>query len=261
MNEKFTLPSENDVHLKNAPVQEVICQLTFPPIIKLGLTIDPDFQDEIRDAYPLYERMINDMSVNDQMIKQLRFPSDQLNHSISNMNRNEKINIEQNFFAFSTTAYSTWDDFYPKIIKYFGIFAKYYSPAAFLRTGLRYVNLFTSDIIPDLKNRPLQDFFQQEFLGPIGSKTIDNPYLSAFSSTVKIHDTQDVLIRYGIGIKPDEKVLPDDKKNKFFYVDIDVSTNNTNEIESLSPILIEAHRLAYSALRWVVKNESISLLS
>lgn len=261
MNERFILPNEQDIHLSNAPIKEVICQLSFPPIVKLGLSVDPAYQDEIRDDYPLYDRMINDMSVNDQMIKQLRFPSDQLNHTISNIDHNEKINIEQNFFAFSTTAYSTWDDFYPKIIKNFGVFSKYYSPAAFLRTGLRYVNLFTSEIIPDLKNRPLHDFFQKEFLGPIGSKTIDNPYLSAFSSTFKIHDVQDILIQYGIGIKPDEKVLPDDKKNKLFYVDIDVSTNNTNEIESLEPILIEAHRLAYAALRWVVKDETISLLS
>lgn len=261
MNEKFILPDEQDVHLKNAPVKEVICQLSFPPIVKLGLSIDPAFQDEIRDNYPLYERLINDIVVNDQMVQQMKFPSDQLNHSLSNMDRNEKINIEQNFFAFSTTAYSTWDDFYPKVIKYFGIFAKHYSPAAFLRTGLRYVNLFTSDIIPDLKIRPLQDFFQQEFLGPVGPKTIDNPYLSAFSSTFKIHDAQDIQIRYGIGIKPEEAVLPDDKKNKFFYVDIDVSTRSVNEIAALSPILAEAHRLAHSALRWVVKDETVSLLS
>ncbi len=261
MREKFDLPEVKDVHLSKSPVSEVICQLRFPPIVKLGISIDPDFQDEIRTDYPYYDRLINDIVVNDQLVKKLQFPSDQLNHAFNNLNRTKKINITQNFIALSTTTYDTWNTFIPEISSVFEIFKKYYRPAAFTRTGLRYINFLTSDILPEMKDHSLSEFIKKDFLGPAANKTINNPNLLGFSSSLQIKDSQNITIQYGIGLSPEEQNPDITKQNRFFYIDTDVYQSENMELLDMDNILDEAHKLAYKALRWVVTDGTIEKLS
>lgn len=261
MEESFILPNIPDVHLSKPPVNEVICQLRFPPIVKLGISIDPDFQDEIRTDYPYYDRLINNSVVNDQIVKKLQFPSDQLNHEFVNQTQNQKINIMQNFIALSTTAYDTWDRFQPEISSVFNIFEKHYKPALFTRTGLRYINLLTSDILPGLYEQPLAEFINKDFLGPIADKMINNPNLLGYSSNLQITDRQDITIQYGIGAAWEEQSPDISRQNRYFYIDIDVYQSNKKDLASLDEILNEAHKIAYNALRLVVTDGTINSLS
>lgn len=37
------------------PLDEVICQLRFPPVLKIDTEVPAGFQEQIRDDYPFYE--------------------------------------------------------------------------------------------------------------------------------------------------------------------------------------------------------------
>ena len=45
-------PSSEDVRLKNAPLAEVICQVRFPPVLRIGSEQPADFQERIRGRFP-----------------------------------------------------------------------------------------------------------------------------------------------------------------------------------------------------------------
>ncbi len=48
-------PSANRVIFKRNPLKEVICQLRFPPILKIDSEIPANFQDLIRNEFPKYK--------------------------------------------------------------------------------------------------------------------------------------------------------------------------------------------------------------
>lgn len=50
------LPEFDRVIYEYNPLFEVVCQLTFPPILKISHQEPVEFQDEIRFQYPLVER-------------------------------------------------------------------------------------------------------------------------------------------------------------------------------------------------------------
>ncbi|MFM7713573.1 MAG: TIGR04255 family protein, partial [Microcystis sp.] len=50
------LPEFDRVIYEYNPLFEVVCQLTFPPILKISHQEPVEFQDEIRFQYPLFER-------------------------------------------------------------------------------------------------------------------------------------------------------------------------------------------------------------
>ena len=50
----MVFPNFERVVYKKNPLEEVICQLRFPPILRIDSGNAADFQDVIRQDYPLY---------------------------------------------------------------------------------------------------------------------------------------------------------------------------------------------------------------
>lgn len=48
-------PSKPDIPLKKAPLMEVVCQVRFPPILRINTEEPSEFQEEIRDRFPKIE--------------------------------------------------------------------------------------------------------------------------------------------------------------------------------------------------------------
>src|SRR5260370_1097479 len=51
----MTFPDSPRVIYNTNPLEEVICQLKFPPILKIESVPPATFQDEIRSTYPLFQ--------------------------------------------------------------------------------------------------------------------------------------------------------------------------------------------------------------
>ena len=54
--------SDREVY-ENNPLNEVICQIRYPAILRVAAETPSDFQEAIRDKYPMYEEKIPSLSL------------------------------------------------------------------------------------------------------------------------------------------------------------------------------------------------------
>src|SRR5215211_2072469 len=128
------------------PLVEVVCQFRFPPNLSIETELPANFQKNISKAYPLYteklELQIKMPEQADSEINQfinLPFPTiNRKNHQFLSSDEKWKINLTRDFIAFSTVAYTRWEEFKEHLISPFELFVKIYEPPFLTRIGLRY---------------------------------------------------------------------------------------------------------------------------
>ena len=134
------------------PLTEVICQLTFPPILEIAAEEPASFQKRIRDRYPLYEKLAEGPSLGGlpkevaEVVGSLSvFPKRQALHRFMAEDGQTEIRITSGFVSISTTAYRRWEDFRKEIDLAREATEQCYAPAFYTRIGLRYEDA----IVPD----------------------------------------------------------------------------------------------------------------
>ena len=51
----LNFPEKQEIKLKTAPLDEVICQVKFSPILSIAKELPTDFQEAIRNRFPGFE--------------------------------------------------------------------------------------------------------------------------------------------------------------------------------------------------------------
>lgn len=135
------------VKYNKSPLVEVIFQLRFPTILSINSKQPVDFQEKIRECYPLYQEEIeqqNELFIapdgNPAQIRQ----SQNKNYSFISADGLFKVNLTSSFIAISTMGYTQWEDFTRHIEFVVPLFEEEYRPAFYTRVGLRYVDAITS---------------------------------------------------------------------------------------------------------------------
>jgi uncharacterized protein (TIGR04255 family) len=123
------------------PLEAVICQLRFPPVLKIDAEVPAGFQEEIREDYPLYEpksplRLPAGLPPNlAQMILPL---GGQKIHEFASKDRTWSLNLQHEFLSLTCRAYERWELFRKQMESPFEALRKHYNPPFFTRIGLRY---------------------------------------------------------------------------------------------------------------------------
>jgi uncharacterized protein (TIGR04255 family) len=133
------------------PLDKVVCQLRFPPILRIDSDAPSAFQDAIRESYPLYqEKTVYQQEIAaglkpqfpQEVINQLTKTSVTKNHEFSSEDGMWKINLTRTFLAISTSGYKKWEEFKERFKSAIAALLDIYKPAFFTRTGLRYIDVF-----------------------------------------------------------------------------------------------------------------------
>jgi uncharacterized protein (TIGR04255 family) len=142
------LPKKDRVIYDNNPLQLVICQLRFPAMLRLNAEEPIDFQERIRDIYPLYsmgaeislipKEIIDQMSP--QMLAQLGATAIKSYEFVSS-DKNWTLVLTRDYMALSTLKYIRWEDFRNHLSAPLQALIDLYSPSFFTRIGLRYQDL------------------------------------------------------------------------------------------------------------------------
>jgi uncharacterized protein (TIGR04255 family) len=159
---------------QNNQLAEVICQLRFPEILTIGANLPVDFQEAIRDEFPVY-------SLNREM------PAPKITGAPGNFNIEKqtpinnykfasadgvwRVNMTSKFISLACTRYTSWEEFAKKLDKPLVAFIKTYKPAYFERVGLRYLNFFSRKAL-DLEGVPFAQLFSPCYLGPLGEDDV-----------------------------------------------------------------------------------------
>ena len=153
---------------------EVICQLRFPEILSIAAKLPVDFQEAIRDEFPVYSTRkempaprITGPPGNLSIEKQEPI----INYQFASADGVWRVNLTGKFISLACTQYTCWEDFAKKLDKPLVAFIKTYKPAYFERVGLRYVNFISRQML-DLEGVPFAELFSPCYLGPLGEEDV-----------------------------------------------------------------------------------------
>ena len=189
--------SEKRCIYQNNQIEEVICQLRFPEILKISVQPPVNFQEAIRDEFPQYssrkempapklEGTTGNMTIQKQ--------EPVTNHQFVSADGVWRVNLTGKFLSLACSRYTCWEDFARQLDKPLVAFIKTYQPAYFERIGLRYVNFFSRKAL-NLEGVPFRKMFRPAYLGPLMDEEISE------SGTVRCSVDLDTAIRNGCRVK------------------------------------------------------------
>lgn len=163
---------------------EVICQLRFPEILSVQASIPAQFQEVIRDEYPVY-------SVRKELPApkfsgtlgnlQLQKQAEVNNYQFASADGIWRVNLTSRFISLACSRYSCWEDFAKRLDKPLAAFIQIYRPAFYERVGLRYLNFISRQAL-SLENEPFRALIEAKYLGLLADEQFNE--MAATRSTV-----------------------------------------------------------------------------
>lgn len=210
------------------PLREVICQLRFPPILSIGNVEPADFQEAIRETFPLYAAKqetpaprIVGMGTPGAKVET---PPPIVNYNFISSDNCWKINLTRDFIALSTVRYRSWREFASKLDRPLAEFIRIYRPAFFARIGLRYVNIISRKAL-GLEGEPWSELLNSPYLGVLAEEDVEERMVGkcAMELELRLDNSCRAKIHSGPGMmKPNKSGVPEDQEQKFI-LDMDFS--------------------------------------
>lgn len=139
----MNLPEFERVIYKRNPLIEVVCQLRFPPILKISHQEPVELQDAIRFKYPLFETTRAQLpSEISQVVQQLGFPlQSDVVYNFKSEDQRWSLSLTKDFIALTTSSYERYEQFKQRLEEALEMFEGIYKPSFYTRIGLRYQDL------------------------------------------------------------------------------------------------------------------------
>lgn len=248
-------PESPKFHYKKNPLDRVICQIRFPPILKIDAESPSKFQELIRSDFPLYvEKQEILPSVSTQLgvfpqqnaLGMIPKPAVLKNHEFQTEDGTCIINLTRTFVSLTTTKYVSWSLLKPKIDTIIIAVREAYSIPFATRIGIRYIDIFDRERL-GVESHPWSELLKTECIGVLGSEFEQNVLSS--NSTFEI-ELADKVSRCRIATS---MVLNMQSQKKCFMLDSDFSTPQKTNYSDLNAKLDFLHLRASRLLRWVVK--------
>ena len=153
---------------------DVICQLRFPEILSISTELPAQFQEAIRDEFPLFSQRKEAPApkitgIPGQMTLENQKPT--VNYIFASADNVWRVNLTSKFISLSCNRYPGWEEFAHRLDKPLAAFIQIYKPAFFERVGLRYLN-FISRYALGLEGVPFRELFQPAYLGLLGEEDV-----------------------------------------------------------------------------------------
>lgn len=250
-------PEVERVKYNKSPLENVICQLRFPPILSIDSEIPYLFQNEIREQFPNYEEKVEvqqeinaaiNIGIGNPIVNPMAKVSTNKNHEFASEDGLWKINLTRTFMSISTTRYCTWEDFLQRLVVPLNTLLSIYQPAYFSRIGLRYVDVFCrSDI--GLAQSSWDELIQPCFLGLLGSEVATN--VNEMNNVYEIScEDQTSIIRIVTNL-----VRKMETNEQCFMMDSDVFTTEKVAVGNVTDKLQYLHDRASRLVRFAITDK------
>lgn len=142
-------PDYERVIYERNPLNEVLCQLRFPSILKVTSQQPVEFQEVIRTDYPILNikrpvelpvpNQTPELTTILESLEQM-LASDTL-YTFTSEDSQWQVSLSKDFIGLSTKSYKKYEDFREKFRHVLEIFEKLYKPSSYIRIGLKYQDL------------------------------------------------------------------------------------------------------------------------
>jgi len=247
----LNFPSKSDVQLENAPLAEVVCQVRFPPILRISAEEPTAFQERIRDAFPLVDlEHAFVLRVPGPGAKET--PSAEPKASIYRFHTPDKqttISLAADFYAVSTTAYTHWRDFARVLGMVHEAAVQVYRPAYATRIGLRYINRLTLQSTGCQTIADLLSVLRAKLTAPIR-----NP---AWGEAVEMHCR--LVLPNGPARLTMGTVFETQGDEPAFVLDLDYFEEGRLDLGGLIERCARYNEVIYRAFRWAIREDKLEI--
>ncbi|MCO6512164.1 MAG: TIGR04255 family protein [Aridibacter famidurans] len=246
----MSIPTSERVVFQNNPIVEVVCQLSFPPILRIESELPATLQEGIRKDFPEY---VESQRSGFQLTMPVGVPSKFSPGTLSTEN-NKKIHtfvtedktrfivLTSDSVAFVAKVYSDWNDFKGWIKNPLDQFIKEYEPRYFKRIGLRYKDLIVRSKL-ELKVAEWKDLLVPSIAGELCWEGMDELITGKTSQAVyQIGEYERLVLNHGT-------VIESKAKEECYLIDCDVSSNTESEVNNAYSVLDRFNGIAGNVFR------------
>ena len=247
----LNFPDTPDLQLENSPLIEVVCQVRFPPILRIAAENPTEFQDRIRDKFPNFEQEVGvlfrilgptkkEEPTSEVPTKTYRF---------STSDQQTTISLAADFYALSTNRYANWDGFANHLKNAHAAVQQTYKPAYATRIGLRYINKLT---VANTGCRTLEEMFallRPELTAHARSDVWGNA-IEMRSRLVLADGSAKLTLNTGFG---EENGMP------VFVLDLDYFEEGSLPLDDVIERCTRYNEVIYRAFRWCVLDGKLAI--
>ena len=245
----MAFPKSDRIIFANNPLQQVICQLQFPEILKIASELPSNFQDRIRAQYPYYEeenlpggisKIVEQLS----NIGSLKIPEGP-NHKFTSEDKKKHVNLTQSFIALTDNDYESWENFSQEMNLVAKALDKEYKPNFYTRIGLRYIDIIEREKI-GLGGIAWSKLLNSALIGLLGDTTLQTALTRINSEAEFDIDTEvisKVRLRHGLIYRNNQAL---------YLIDTDCYTEERSAFNAIPSILNSFNRTAGNLFRWTL---------
>jgi uncharacterized protein (TIGR04255 family) len=243
-------PDSQRVIYERHPLTQVICQLRFPPLLKIEGEPPAEFQERIRTLYPLLERATRvalPSNLPREVAQLLGAAASGVNYQFLTENRENTLGLAPDSISLTTTNYARWENFWDLLKPALAAFVDIYRPSFFVRIGLRYQNAIQREAI-GLSGYGWSDLLRPEIAGELVVPHFEEN-LQEVQRVLRMRTPSDdcgVLLQHGLGVV-------EGRGENCYLIDFDFYVDRKTGVQDAEPILNRFHRRAGRAFRWCIK--------
>jgi uncharacterized protein (TIGR04255 family) len=240
-------PSSPRVIYEKTPLTQVICQLRFPPLLRIEGEPPADFQERIRSLFPLFERTANVVlpDLPAEIVQLLGPGTGGTNYNFRTEDKTTSVSLQPGSISLSTTTYSRWEEFCRFLDPPLSALLDIYKPSFFIRIGLRYSNAIQRSRFGLDKSR-WSELLRPEVLGELSLPEFEDHLQEVKRSIrIKVPEQGSIFFQHGLGV-----VAGQDERS--YLIDFDFYTDQKTQVEHARPTLDRFNHQAGRAFRWCI---------
>jgi uncharacterized protein (TIGR04255 family) len=247
-------PASERVFYRRSTLAEVICQVRFPPILRVESEAPAAFQESIRETFPLLEEQDN-LPLNlppevAQLVRSAIAQTPRKTWRFLTDDRQWMVSVAREFLALSTQHYERWEVFHKRLEELLASFLAEYQPSFFTRVGLRYRNMIVRSAL-ELRDAPWADLLQLHVAAEYSSAEVA-PAIQRAAHEVLFQLTEGdgkVRLRHGTTEAPGVS-----EPETAYLIDSDFFTEDRTEAADVLVRLTRFNRQAARLFRWCVSD-------
>jgi uncharacterized protein (TIGR04255 family) len=249
--DRMSFPRSPRVLYGRNPLDLVISQLRFPPILKIEAELPYAFQDAVRTRYPNF-RTTRQADVFPEALRHLvvgagmGMPGGSISHDFSSADGCWTVSLTREAISLSNAKYTRWEEFREHFRFVLGILEKHYSPASYSRIGLRYRDVIRRANL-GLAETPWAALLNPYIAGELGAPELDGIQYASHDFAIPLEGgvNGSVRVQHGLG-----RELPDGKA--VYFIDSDFFTDERTEIANALEVLDAFNGRAGDLFRWCI---------
>jgi len=254
------LPETDREHYRRNPLAEVASLLRFPAILRIESEPPAQFQDAIRNAYPLYRQIMAAGQLPPDvpapvrnLIQGIGAAAGPLQHVFEAQDKTWSIALWREGLVLKTTAYTRWEEFRNRTGRLRDTFVSLYRPASFTQIGLRYVDIVRRSVLfPPNDLPPWSELLKPQIAGELAAAEFGENIDSMSRQLHCALGGENCFLTLKTGIARAEAGVQDGVREKCFLIDSDFHTHRPTELANVTATLNTFNRAAGNLFRWAI---------